>query len=318
LEGLLLAVAAVIITFNSVDVIDSCLEALSEMAPTMSAIVVDNASSDGTVDSVRVRGGVQLIANGHNRGFAAAVNQGVRESSNNEVTLILNPDVQLLTGVDSLVESARRYGLAAGRLVDESGRTQSGFTVRRFPTPAALLCELFGLNRLWPSNPINRRYRYLDRNLDLPGSVEQPAGAFLMVRQDVWKKLGGFDEQFYPVWFEDVDFCQRAAAAGYRIEYVPSVVARHMGGHSVRGVPAGRRASYWCVSLLRYAAKHFRPWNFRGICVAVVLSSIPRMVAGMVRERTLSSGVAYLKIMRFAGSCLVSPRHVRNAAVTVP
>lgn len=287
------------------------------MAPSMTAIVVDNASSDDTVDRVRLRSGVRLIANGHNRGFAAALNQGVRESGGSECILVLNPDVELLTGAGSLAESTLQYGLAAGRLEDETGHTQSGFTIRRFPTPAALICELFGLNRLWPSNPLNRRYRYLDRNLDQPGSVEQPAGAFLMVRRDVWKKLGGFDEQFYPVWFEDVDFCRRAVAAGYRIEYVPSVAARHRGGHSVRRVPAGRRASYWCVSLLRYAAKHFPPWTFRGICIAVVLSSVPRMVAGMIEERNLSPVVTYLNIMRFAGSCLVSPRHIGNTAITV-
>ena len=183
--------------------------------------------------------------------------------------------------------------------------------------PATLVCELFGLNRLWPSNPLNRRYRYLDRDLNQPGPVDQPAGAFFMVRQDVWKKLGGFDEQFYPVWFEDVDFCRRATDAGYQIDYVPSVVARHQGGHSVIQILPGPRASYWCVSLLRYAAKHYSPLAFRGICAAIVLSSLPRMVAGMITGRTLSSVVTYFKIMQFAGLCLVSPGHVRTSAVTV-
>jgi N-acetylglucosaminyl-diphospho-decaprenol L-rhamnosyltransferase len=311
-----LAVAAVIVTYNSADVINSCLEALSKMAPEMTAIIVDNASSDNTVDLVRARSGARLIANPENRGFAAAVNQGEREAGDSEFLLLLNPDVELLTAVDQLTESAQQYGLAAGRLVDRAGRTQAGFTLRRFPTPAALVCELFGINRLWPSNPVNRRYRCLDRDYDQPALVEQPAGAFLMVRRDVWKKLGGFDEQFYPVWFEDVDFCRRAVDAGYQIAYVPSVTARHEGGHSVGKIPEGRRATYWCVSLLRYGAKHFQPGAFRGICAAVALSSIPRMVAGMIAGRTLSSGGIYLKIMRFAGQCLVTPKHVRNTAVT--
>jgi N-acetylglucosaminyl-diphospho-decaprenol L-rhamnosyltransferase len=276
------------------------------MVPQAITIVVDNASSDGTVDHVRARSGVRLIANAQNRGFAAAVNQGVREAGDSEFVLVLNPDAHLLTAVDRLVEATEQYGLAAGRLVDETGRTQAGFTIRRFPTPAALACELFGLNRLWPSNPVNRRYRYLDRDLDQPGPVEQPAGALLMIRQDVWKQLGGFDEQFYPVWFEDVDLCRRAADLGYQIEYIPSVVACHQGGHSVGRIPAGCRASYWCVSLLRYAAKHFRPLAFRGVCAAVVFSSVPRMVAGMITERNLSSVATYLQVMRFAGLCLVS------------
>ena len=151
------------------------------------------------------------------------MNQGARAAGDSEFILLLNPDVQLLTAIDQLTESAQQHGLAAGRLVDQAGRTQSGLTIRRFPDPRrAGLFELFGINRLWPSNPVNRRYRYLDRDLINPALVEQPAGAFLMVRQDVWKKLGGFDEQFYPVWFEDVDFCRRAVDAGYQIAYVPS------------------------------------------------------------------------------------------------
>ena len=286
------------------------------MAPQVSPMVVDNASSDGTLKRAQTHGGARVIANDQNLGFAAAVNQGVREAGENDLILLLNPDAQLLTGIEALVESTERHGLAAGRLVNDTGDTQAGFTIRRFPTPVTLAFELFGLNRLWPSNPVNRKYRYLDRNLDQAGPVEQPAGAFLMFRQDVWQKLGGFDEQFYPVWFEDVDFCRRAVAAGYRIEYIPAVAARHLGGHSVSQIPAGPRASYWCVSLLRYAAKHFRPWQFRGICAAVVLSSVPRMVARMIAERTLSSVVTYCNIMGFAGLGLLSPGRVRRAAVT--
>ena len=182
---------------------------------------------------VRAQGGAKLIANDTNRGFAAAVNQGVREAGGNDFILVLNPDTQLLTAIDTLVEASERHGLSAGRLVDADGNTQAGFTIRRLPTPISLVFELLGINRLWPSNRVNRAYRYLDRDLDRPGPVEQPAGAFLMFRQDVWQKLGGFDEQFYPVWFEDVDFCRRAADAGYQIAYVPSVAARHQGGHSV-------------------------------------------------------------------------------------
>ncbi len=286
------------------------------MAPQVSTVVVDNASSDGTVDLVQARGGAKLIANHQNRGFAAAVNQGVREAGGSDLILVLNPDTELLAAVGPLIESAGRQGLAAGRLVDADGNTQAGFTIRRFPTPASLAFELLGINRLWPSNRVNRAYRYLDRDLDQPGPVEQPAGAFLMFRQDLWKTLGGFDEQFYPVWFEDVDFCRRAVDAGYQIAYVPSVAARHRGGHSVSRISSRQRASYWCVSLLTYAAKHFRTRTFRGICAAVVLSSVPRMVAGLIRERTLLSVVTYCNIMRFAGLCLVSPGHVKKSAVT--
>jgi N-acetylglucosaminyl-diphospho-decaprenol L-rhamnosyltransferase len=192
--------------------------------------------------------------------------------------------------------------------VDAQGRAQAGFTIRRFPTAPSLIFELFGINRLWPSNPVNRRYRYLDRNPDEGGPVEQPAGAFLMARRDVWERLGGMDEAFHPIWFEDVDFCRRAVDAGYGIQYVPAVTANHAGGHSINQLEAGCRALCWCVSLLRYARKHFRPVGYRAVCLAVVLSSVPRMAAGMILERSFTLVTVYSKIARIAGRYLVCSR----------
>jgi GT2 family glycosyltransferase len=276
------------------------------MAPALIPVVVDNASSDDTVERVRARTGVRLIANRDNRGFAAAANQGVREVGEAEFLLLLNPDACLATPLNDLIEASRRHGLAAGKLVGADGRAQRGFTLRRFPTPAALVFELLGLNRMWPRNPVNRRYRYLDRDLNQPGPVEQPAGAFLMVRRDVWERLGGLDEQFYPVWFEDVDFCRRAADARYRIECVPSVTARHVGGHSIGQVPRQYRAMYWCDSLLKYAVKHFRPVAYRGVCAAVIVGAVPRMVVGMIQERSLAPVAMYFKILKLASRRMAS------------
>jgi len=246
-----------------------------------------------------------------NRGFAAAVNQGV-QAAEAEFILLVNPDVKILTPVDKLIEAARLYGLAAGRLVNEYGTDQKGFALRSFPRPADLIFELAGLNRLWPSNPVNRRYRCLDRDMNQPGPVEQPPGALLMFRRDVWTRLGGLDERFFPIWFEDVDFCVRSIAAGYRIEYVPCVVAEHHGGHSAGALPPGCRAVLWCDSLLEYAAKHFRSLDYRAICLAVVLTSVPRMVAGMIRQRTLSPVVGYSKVVRSASRRFILGRGSRQ------
>jgi N-acetylglucosaminyl-diphospho-decaprenol L-rhamnosyltransferase len=297
----------VIVTRNSEEVIGPCLDALAKMAPQLTPVVVDNASTDDTLQRVRAHAGVRVIANRENRGFAAAVNQGV-EVTDADLILLLNPDVNLLTAVDTLIEASVKYGLAAGKLVDIRGRAQAGFTIRRFPTPGSLIFELFGINRLWRSNPVNRRYRYLDKNLDEAGDVEQPAGAFLMFRRDVWRQLGGWDEEFHPIWFEDVDFCRRAVDAGFRIQYIPDAAANHVGGHSVTQVPASTRAGYWCASLIKYASKHFREPGYRAVCAAVVLSSVPRMVAGMILERSKAPISTYSKIVRFAGLRLVSSR----------
>lgn len=298
-----------IITYNSAEVIEACLNSLTKMAPDLSTIVVDNASGDDTLARVRSlqKPGTELVANTTNRGFAGAVNQGVR-ATEAEFVLLLNPDTRLLTSLDELTQATRQYGLASGKLVDKTGQAQKGFTIRRFPTAAALIFELFGVNRLWPSNPVNRRYRYQDRDLDQPGAVEQPAGAFLMFRKDVWDRLGGWDESFYPVWFEDVDFCKRAADAGFQIQYVPSVKAEHIGGHSVLRIPPGCRTVRWCDSLLRYGSKHFRSFSYRATCLAVVLSSVPRAVAGIIQERSLTPGRVCITVVRSAGQRFLSPR----------
>jgi N-acetylglucosaminyl-diphospho-decaprenol L-rhamnosyltransferase len=305
LEGLLLAAAAVIVTWNSAQVLLECLEAVAKV--TVTPIVVDNASSDRTLEIARSFPGARVIANAENRGFAAAVNQGIA-STDAEFILVLNPDVRLLTSVDALVEASGRHGLAAGKLVDTDGQPQRGFGLRGLPTPASLIFEAFGINRLWPNNPVNRRYRCLDRDLEQAGPVEQPAGAFLMTRRDVWERLGGFDESFHPIWFEDVDYCRRALNAGYLIEYVPSVLGYHAGGHSIAQVPAGCRVVYWCASLLRYAAKHLSSWGYRSVCAAVLLSSFPRMFAGMIRERTFTPFIFYSRVIRIAGRCLMCDR----------
>ncbi len=324
-----MAVSAIIVTFHSDQVIDACLDALSTMAPEVIPIVLDNGSAmdhpgDTTVAHLRAKAlqkpKIQWVENTENRGFAGAVNQGVRLATagvtatpagdDPDYFLILNPDANLTSPIQPLVDAAREHGIAAGRLTDAQGHTQAGFTIRRLPSAITLCFEMFGLNRLWKSNPVNRRYRYLDRDLNQPGPVEQPAGAFLLVRSDVWQALGGFDEGFYPLWFEDVDFCRRAQAAGYRIEYLPSVTANHAGGHSLVRLSFGRRAVYWCASLLRYAAKSFKPAACRWLCVVVIVSSIPRMLVGMLGERNLKPVSAYLEIVRFASLCLLSPRRI--------
>jgi len=298
----------VVVTYNSGDVIERCLDSCAHLR----TVVIDNASRDNTRELVRRRPAVELVANPNNRGFAGAVNQGVA-LLDTEMILLLNPDVELNTSVDPLEDACSRdaVGLATGQLVDLQGRVQTGFTLRRFPTPLALAFEVMGINRLFPGNPVNRRYRCLDLDLSKPSEAEQPPGAFLMFRREVWQRLGGFDTQFHPLWFEDVDFVKRACLLGLKIQYLPEVTARHQGGHSIAGMDWGCREVSWYVSLLRYASKHFRPYAYRGVSAAVVLSSIFRAVIGILRWRSLRPIRVYAEIARIAGLCMISG-HVRQ------
>src|SRR5438105_472531 len=102
------------------------------MAPGIPATVIDNASSDNSAELAE--GGAEVIANRENRGFAAAVNQGFRASTETCV-LLLNPDVRITTPLEPLERACEEHGIAAGLLTDSSGRPQKGFSIRRLPTP---------------------------------------------------------------------------------------------------------------------------------------------------------------------------------------
>jgi N-acetylglucosaminyl-diphospho-decaprenol L-rhamnosyltransferase len=129
-----------------------------------------------------------------------------------------------------------------------------------------------------------------------------------MIRREAWEALGGFDESFHPLWFEDVDFLKRIRQRGYRTVYVPQAVARHGGGHSVKRLPRECREAYWYASLLRYAAKHFRPLEMRAVCAAMVLGCLLRVVAGVLWERNLNLLTVYSKVIRLASIRLLHGR----------
>lgn len=295
----------VIVTHESESEIGACLD--SAVPTGAEIVVVDNASKDHTCREVSRRN-VRLIPNCENRGFAAAVNQGVR-ALETPFVLLLNPDTHLATPLDALVECCRCPGVAAagGKLVDAAGHPQIGFAIRSLPSPAALMCEALMINRLWPHNPINWHYRCLGFDFSVPGEVEQPAGAFLMIRRTVWQELNGFDERFYPLWFEDVDFCWRCRQAGYRIYYTPHAVAKHTGGHSLAKISLENRQLYWYRSLLGFAAKHYRSGNTRMVCAAILLGTIPRMFWGMAAFRSLTPIAVYTKVMALAGKTFIRP-----------
>jgi len=293
-------VGVVVVTYNSQDVIGECLDACLRL-PGVTVIVVDNDSQDATLNQIRSRPGVRLIANTSNRGFAAACNQGIAALKTRFV-LLLNPDAVLMSGLQPLVDAVSQASVAAagGRLTHADGTTQAGFHVRRFPTAWTLSFEALGLNRIWSGNRVNRAYRPEISDLQ-QCDVDQPAGAFFMIRKAAWEVIGGFDESFHPVWFEDVDFCKRLRTNGFRIVYVPAAVARHLGGHSAGKLNWPSRQLYWYGSLLKYAAKHFSASSRRVVSLAVAVSCIPRAIAGVLYHRTLTPVSVFSRVAWLAG-----------------
>jgi GT2 family glycosyltransferase len=191
----------VIVTYNSADFLRPCLE--SALAASTRVGVVDNASADNSVEVARSYRGVHLIANRTNRGFAAAVNQGV-VALDTSFVLLLNPDAVIRTSIDPLMKPVpgRRSPQRQDCWWIPAGPHRRGFAIRRFPTPWSLAFESLGLNRIWPSNPVNRLYRCLDFDL---ASYSQSTTCWRLPddRRDVWEKLGGFDEAYWPLWYEE-------------------------------------------------------------------------------------------------------------------
>ena len=307
--------SAIIVTFNSAESVVACLEALAK--EDCEIVVVDNASHDDTISRVQAfaeRWPLQLLRISCNLGFGAGANHGARAASGT-VLLILNPDTIAEAGaVKAMIGCLDSTGAAAvgGSLIANDGEPQRGFAFRTLPTLSGLLCEVLLINQVWPRNPVNRRYRCLDADYSRQQEVEQPAGACLGITREAWVSLDGFDPQFRPVWFEDVDFCKRLLASGRTIVYCPAARFRHTGAHSVGELDFVRKQTYWYENMLRYANKHFALWKRAVLRAGIVWGMAIRWWAnvfgrrplGATREeasrayinvalRALGSGVAY-------------------------
>ena len=262
--------AAVIVAYRSGAELPSCLAALE--GKVAQAVVVSNDAGASAPSDLRLaHPWVDWIDNEINRGFAAAVNQGVAATSEPFV-LLLNPDCELLSSLDGLISACGMPGVAGagGLLLDSDGSPQIGFFARSLPSPWALAFESLGLNRVWKRNPVNSRYRLLHLNTGTGREVGQPAAALLALRRAALESVGGLDERFYPVWWEDVDLCRRLVDAGYKLRFTPSAVARHIGGHSVRSLSRKSRLQAWYGGMLQYSEKHHAQGAYRCVRLAVL------------------------------------------------
>jgi N-acetylglucosaminyl-diphospho-decaprenol L-rhamnosyltransferase len=253
-------VSVVIVNWNSGPLLERCVLSLRRHAPGCEIVLVDNDSKDTSLDFTdKIDLDLRVLRNRQNSGFAAACNQGWRAGRGDKI-LFLNPDAASLPGsVEALagrIESAAGIWAVGGQLLDSDGKPQAGFNVRAFPTLGAAAAELLLLDEMWPGNPWTRRYRLADWNNDSAQDVDQPAAACLMVRRAELVTLGGFDEQFWPAWFEDVDLCKRIHDAGGRIVFEPKAQFIHQGGTSLHVLTKEEFLRFYHANQIRYFAKH--------------------------------------------------------------
>jgi len=248
----------IIVSWNVKEDLIQCLRSLYENRPADSfeVIVIDNASTDGTVEAVKSSfSDVVIIANDKNRGFAAANNQGIKKSTCRHI-LFLNPDT--IVQPDSLdvlikfMDKNEDAGACGPRLLNEDGTIQP--STRRFPTFRGALYRhtAFRYFRIFR----NEYKKWLMKDFDYKTQldVDQVMGAALMVKRSVIDRIGTMDEQFF-MYYEEVDLCCRIKQAGLRVVFVPEAQIRHRGGHSAGQIPVKKRIMM-LASLLKFFRKH--------------------------------------------------------------
>jgi GT2 family glycosyltransferase len=231
-----LNLSIIIVSYNVKHFLEQCLHSVQRAIAGINAevVVVDNCSSDGSVESLQSKfPEVVFIKNKNNEGFAKACNIGLY-ASRGEYILFLNPDT--LIAEDSLTTCLDFFknhpdcGAIGVKMIDGSGNFLKE-SKRSFPSPITSLYKLIGLASLFPRSKTFARYHlgHLDENGD--HEVDVLAGAFMMIPKVVLEKVGSFDEAFF-MYGEDIDLSYRIQKAGYKNYYLAQTTIIHFKGES--------------------------------------------------------------------------------------
>jgi len=277
--------SVVIVSWNVSDLLRRCLRSVHKVGTDSAGgqtadsdswrevIVVDNASSDDSVEMVRGQfPEVQLIVNRSNRGFPAAVNQGI-ETSRGHYVLVLNPDTEILgDALTELVLFADQHpdiGMIGPQLLNADGSLQS--SRRRFPTLATAFVEstwlefaaldvqstALGERATAPLRRLLERYRFADRPAAATQDVDWITGAAMLARREAIDDVGLMDEGYF-MYSEELDWCRRFREAGWRVVYLPAAqIVHHVGKSSEQAVPM--RHIHFQTSKIRYFRKYHGP-----------------------------------------------------------
>lgn len=234
-------VSIIIVNYNTKSLTLDCISSivLSEFAGTYEIILVDNASTDGTVGEVELRyPQVHIIENGKNEGFSKANNRGILRSSGRYV-LLLNSDTvveaaTLRTMLDYM-DGNLHVGASGCKLILPDG-TLDDACKRGFPTPRSSFYYAFGISRVFRNRPRFHRYKLIHLDADQVHEVDSLVGAFMMVRREAIDQVGLLDESFF-MYGEDIDWCYRMKHAGWKVIYYPGTTVIHYKGASSRRKP---------------------------------------------------------------------------------
>jgi GT2 family glycosyltransferase len=256
-------ISVVTVNFNAGPLLAETVTAALASSAAVEVIVVDNGSSDGSVQRLLAEMGgdprLRVVEAGRNLGFARACNQGLRQARGDFV-LFLNPDCVVepdtLAQVQAALEERPRAGLAGGLLVNPDGSEQAGCR-RRVPTPGRAFLRAFGLARLVPSEAAAADFVMAGQPLPAgPVEVDAISGAFMMARRSALDVVGPLDEGYF-MHCEDLDWCMRFRQAGWDVLFVPGARAVHHKGTCSRGRPV-RVSWHMHRGMVRFYRKFFR------------------------------------------------------------
>ncbi|MEW5868446.1 MAG: glycosyltransferase family 2 protein [Chloroflexota bacterium] len=272
-----------IVSWNTRTLLEACLDSVRRelhASPGLESeiIVVDNASSDGSLEMIQ-QGYPEcpLIANKHNRGFGAANNQAAA-AAQGDFLLLLNPDTLLHPGlIAGLVEHLEKHpelGAVGPRVLNPDGSLQSS----AHPTPTLFreAWRLFHLDNLAPISQYPAKF--FETSLARP--VDILKGACILLRRAALQGEKLFDERFF-MYSEEVDLCLRLRQAGWQIHWLPTVSLVHYGGQSTQQIP-----EQMFLELYRNKVKFFRKhygdgtaWIYKTL---LFLAALPRCSLGLL------------------------------------
>lgn len=249
----------VIVSWNVRELLRRCLTSLQGEALgglETEIIVVDNASSDGSVEMASSEYPlVRLLVNSTNAGFARGSNQGLRESTGRYI-LLLNPDTEILGDalpkMVQFMDDHPQFGIVGPRLLDFKGDLQD--SRRRFPSLPNAFFESTILQQWFPQHRLLKRFYVQDRPEDSVQEVDWLVGACLLARREAVAEVGPLDEDFF-MYSEEVDWCHRMKACGWGIAYFPAAQVVHLEGQSSRQELARRDINFHS-SRVHFFAKH--------------------------------------------------------------
>jgi len=240
-------ISVVVLTFNSEKFVGPCLESLAAVDyGDLEIVIVDNASSDATVEQARAAGHFDiLIPNRTNRGCAGGYNDGWRASSG-EIVLFLNPDTMVDRGIARALVGAftdnPRAAVCGCKILYPDGRT--------IWHAGGILHPNGMTNHLGKDEQDNGQY-------DEVREIDYASGCALVARRELLERVGGFNEDYWPGYFEEVDLCWRARRMGYEVKYIPRAVVYH---HESQSFKLHSPAFFHCYyrNRMRFLVNNYR------------------------------------------------------------